>query len=44
MVKKKTKKKPFLAANIQDGFGEPREKMYPMYTMKYTALFLMLWA
>uniref|UniRef100_A0A8C2HFM7 protein-tyrosine-phosphatase n=1 Tax=Cyprinus carpio TaxID=7962 RepID=A0A8C2HFM7_CYPCA len=33
----------FLAANTQDGFGEHREKKYPMCTMKYTAVFLMLW-
>ncbi len=34
----------FLAANTQDGFGEHRDKKYPMCTMKYTAVFLMLWA
>ncbi len=34
----------FLAANTQDGFGEHRDKKYPMCTMKYTAAFLMLWA
>jgi len=34
----------FLAANTQDGFGEHRNKKYPMCTMKYTAVFLMLWA
>ncbi len=34
----------FLEANIQDGFGEHRDKKYPMCTMKYTAAFLMLWA
>ncbi len=34
----------FLAANTQDGFGEHRDKKYPMFTMKYTAVFLMLWA
>ncbi len=28
----------FLAANTQDGFGEHRDKMYPMCTMKYTAV------
>ncbi len=33
-----------LAANIQDGFGEHRDKKYPMCSMKYTTLFLMLWA
>ncbi len=31
-------------ANTQDGFGEHRDKKYPMCTMKYTAVFLMLWA
>ncbi len=39
-----TKKISFLAANTQDGFGEHRDKKYPMCTMKYTAVFLMLWA
>ncbi len=34
----------FLAANTQDGFGEHRDKTYPLCTMKYTAVFLMLWA
>jgi hypothetical protein len=34
----------FLAANTQDGFGEHRDKKYPMCTMKYTAVFVMLWA
>ncbi len=34
----------FLTANTQDGFGEHRDKKYPMCTMKYTAVFLMLWA
>jgi len=34
----------FLAANTQDGFGEHRDKKYPMCKMKYTAVFLMLWA
>ncbi len=34
----------FLAANTQDGFGEHRDKKYPMFTMKYTAVFFMLWA
>ncbi len=34
----------FLASNTQDGFGEYRDKKYPMYTMKYTAVFFMLWA
>ncbi len=33
----------FLAANTQDGFGEPRDKKYPMYTIKFTAVFLMMW-
>ncbi len=31
-------------ANTQDGFGELRNKKYPMCTMKYTAVFFMLWA
>ncbi len=39
-----TKINSFLAANTQDGFGEHRDKKYSMCTMKYTALFLMLWA
>ncbi len=39
-----TKKLGFLAANTQDGFGEHRDKKYPMCTMKYAAVFLMLWA
>ncbi len=30
--------------NTQDGFNEHRDKKYPMCTMKYTALFFMLWA
>ncbi len=38
------KQKSFLAANTQDGFGEHRDKKYPMCPMKYTAVFLMLWA
>ncbi len=33
----------FLAANTLDGFGEHRDKKYPMCIMKYT-VFLMLWA
>ncbi len=33
------KRKSFLAANTQDGFGEHRDTKYPMCTMKYTALF-----
>ncbi len=32
----------FLAANTQVEFGEHRDKKYPMCTMKYTAVFLML--
>ncbi len=40
----KLKKNCFLAANTQDGFGVHRDKKYPMCTMKYTAVFLMLWA
>ncbi len=39
-----TKKNSFLAANTQDGFGSHRDNKYPMCTMKYTAVFLMLWA
>ncbi len=27
--------------NTQDGFGEHRDKKYPMYTIKYTAVFLL---
>jgi len=34
----------FLAANTEDGFGAHRYKKYTMCTMKYAALFLMLWA
>ncbi len=34
----------FLSANTQDGFGEHRDKKYPMCTMKYTAVVLMLCA
>ncbi len=37
-------KMSFLTASTQDGFGEHRDKKYPMCTMKYTAVFLMLWA
>ncbi len=37
-------KTSFLAANTQDGFGEHKDQKYPMCTMKYTAVFLMLWA
>ncbi len=37
-------KMSFLAAITQDGFGEHKDKKYPMCTMKYTAVFLMLWA
>ncbi len=36
----KIKKNSFLAANTQDGFGEHRDKKYPMCTIKYTAVFL----
>ncbi len=36
-------KNSFLAENTQDWFGEHRDKMYPMHTMKYTAVFFMLW-
>ncbi len=28
----------------QDGFGEHRDKKYRMCTIKYTAVFFMLWA
>ncbi len=31
-------------ANTRDGFGEHRDKKYPMCKMKYTAVFVMLWA
>ncbi len=34
----------FLAADSQDGFGEHRDKKCPMCTIKYTAVFFMLWA
>ncbi len=35
----------FLAVNTQYGFGTHRgKKKYPMYTMKYTAVFSMFWA
>ncbi len=34
----------FLAANTQDGFGEHRDKKYPMWTMKHTTVFFMSWA
>ncbi len=37
-----TKKYSFLAANTQDGFGEHRDKKYPMCTMTFTAVFFML--
>ncbi len=37
-------KNELLAANTQDGFGEHRDKKYPMCTMKYAAVFFMLWA
>ncbi len=37
-------KNELLAANTQDGFGENRDKKYPMCTMNYTAVFFMLWA
>ncbi len=42
--KKNENKKIFLAAKTQDGFGEHRDKKYSTCTMKYTAVFLMLWA
>ncbi len=35
-------KTELLAANTQDGFGEHRDKKYPMCTMKYTAVCFML--
>ncbi len=34
--------KTFLAENTQDWFG--LVKKYPMYTMKYAAVFFVLWA
>ncbi len=34
----------FLAADTQDGFGEHKDKKYPMCKIKYTAVFVMLWA
>ncbi len=30
--------------NTQDGFGEHRDKKYPMCILKYTAVLFMLWA
>ncbi len=39
-----TKKMSFLAANTQGAFGEHRDNKYPMCTMKYTAVFLILLA
>ncbi len=35
----KLKKNCFLAANTQDGFGEHRDKKYPLSTIKYTPVF-----
>ncbi len=37
-------KNSFLTANTQDGFSTNRDKKYPMSTVKYTAVSLMLWA
>ncbi len=37
-------KESFLAVNTQDGFGEHRDKKFPMCTIKYTAVLFMLWA
>ncbi len=37
-------KNSFLAVNTNDGFSEHGDKKYPMCTMKYTAVFFMLWA
>ncbi len=38
-----TQKNSFFSANTQDRFGEHMDKKYPMCTMKYTAIILMLW-
>ncbi len=35
----KLRKLAFLAAHTQDGFGERRDKKYPMCTIKYNAVF-----
>ncbi len=43
MVRCNKKKKSFFAANTQYGFGEHRDKKFLMCTMKYTAVFLMMW-
>ncbi len=32
----------FLAEHSQDGFGEHGDKKYPMFTIKYTAVFFKL--
>ncbi len=37
-------KNDLFSSKTQDGFGEHRDKKYPMCTMKYTAVFLLLWA
>ncbi len=42
MVRWNKQKKSFLAVKTQDGFGEHKDKMYLMCTVKYTAVFLML--
>jgi len=44
MVRSDEIKKELLAANPQDGFGENRDKKYPMPEFTYTAGSLMLWA
>ncbi len=36
--------KQWVFNSTQNGFGEHRDKKYPMCTIKYTAVFLMLWA
>jgi len=41
---KQTKKKAFLAANTEDGFGSYWDRKYRMCKMKYSAVSLMLWA
>ncbi len=37
-------KHEFLAADTQDVFGEHKDIKYPMCKIKYTAVFVMLWA
>ncbi len=44
MVRWNKQKNELLAANTQDVFGEHMDKEFPMCTIKYTAVFVMLWA